>query len=60
MTFRVMNKVMNNLKNLCNSIVIQPVNENVIRFPDQNTLSTRVKQIRNPQKEISGGFLFLS
>ena len=31
--------------------------ENVIRFPDQNTLSTRVKQIRNPQKEISGGFL---
>ena len=36
--------------------VIELVNENVIRFPDQNTLSTRVKQIRNPQKEISGGF----
>ena len=31
--------------------------ENVIRFPDQNTLNTKVKQIRNPQKEISGGFL---
>ena len=31
--------------------------ENVIRFPDQNTLSTRINQIRNPQKEISGGFL---
>ena len=30
----------------------------VIRFPDQNTLSTRVKQIRNPQKEISGGFFY--
>jgi chaperonin GroEL len=33
-------------------------NGNVIRFPDQNTLSTRVKQIRNPRKEISGGFFF--
>ena len=32
-------------------------NGNVIRFPDQNTLNTKVKQIRNPQKEISGGFL---
>ena len=30
---------------------------NVIQFPDQNTLNTKVKQIRNPQKEISGGFL---
>ena len=28
----------------------------VIQFPDQNTLNTKVKQIRNPQKEISGGF----
>jgi len=46
-------------KNLCNSTVIQSVNENVIRFPNQNTLSTRVKQIRNPQKEISGGFFVL-
>ena len=34
------------------------VNENVIRFPNQNTLNTKVKQIRNPQKEISGGFYF--
>ena len=59
MTFKVMNKVMNNLKKLSNSMVIQSANENVIRFPDQNTLSTRVKQIRNPQKEISGGFFIL-
>ena len=35
-------------------------NENVIRFPDQNTLNTKVKQIRNPQKEISGGFFVCS
>jgi len=47
------------LKNLCNSTVIQSVNENVMRFPDQNTLSTRVKQIRNPQKDISGGFFYV-
>ena len=33
--------------------------ENVIRFPNQNTLNTKVKQIRNPQKEISGGFFIL-
>jgi len=32
---------------------------NVIRFPNQNTLRTRVKQIRNPQKEISGGFFLI-
>ena len=32
--------------------------ENVIRFPDQNTLNTKVKQIRNPQKEISGVFFY--
>ena len=51
-----MNKVMNNFKNLGNSIVIQSMNENVIRFPDQNTLNTNTKQIRNSQKEISGGF----
>ncbi|KRO60968.1 MAG: hypothetical protein ABS05_03980, partial [Pelagibacteraceae bacterium BACL5 MAG-121128-bin54] len=34
-------------------------NGNVIRFPDQNTLNTKVKQIRNPQKEISGGFFMI-
>ena len=49
---------MNNFENLCNSTVIQSVNENVIRFPDQNTFNTKVKQIRNPQKEISGGFFY--
>jgi len=38
--------------------LIKLENENVIRFPDQNTLNTKVKQIKNPQKEISGGFLF--
>ena len=40
------------------TILIELMNENVIRFPDQNTLNTKLKQIRNPQKEISGGFLF--
>ena len=28
-------------------------------IPVQNTLHTRVKQIRNPQKEISGGFFYI-
>ena len=40
-------------------VFMRPVCEcsaNVIRFHDQNTLNTKVKQIRNPQKEISGGF----
>ena len=41
------------------SILIELMNENVIRFPDQNTLNTKVKQIRNPQKEISGGFFMI-
>jgi hypothetical protein len=39
-------------------MLIELVNENVIWFPNQNTLCTRVKQIRNPQKEISGGFFY--
>jgi len=30
--------------------------ENVAYIPLENTLNTKVKQIRNPQKEISGGF----
>ena len=51
-----MTKVMNNFKRLGNSILNELENENVIRFPNQNTLNTKVKQIRNPQKEISGGF----
>ena len=41
------------------SVIIWKPDVNVIRFPDQNTLSTRVKQIRNPQKEISGGFFYV-
>ena len=40
------------------TILIDCLNENVIRFPDQNTHRIRVKQIRNPQKEISGGFFY--
>lgn len=51
-----MNKVMNNFKKQSKTRLIELVNENVIRFPDQNTLNTKVKQIKNPQKEISGGF----
>jgi hypothetical protein len=43
-------------KNIGKSVIIELYNINVIRFPDQNTLNTKVKQIRNPQKEISGGF----
>jgi len=50
--------VMNNFKKQSKIRLIELVNENVIRFPNQNTLSTRVKQIRNPQKEISGGFFY--
>ena len=38
--------------------LIKLENENVIRFPNQNTLNTKVKQIKNPQKEISGGFFY--
>ena len=45
--------------NVDKQMLIQLVNENVIRFPDQNTLNTKVKQIRNPQKEISGGFFMI-
>jgi len=40
--------------------LIKLENENVIQFPNQNTLNTKLKQIRNPQKEISGGFFYLS
>jgi len=53
-----MNKVMNNFRIPIKSILFELVNENVIRFPDQNTLNTKVKQIKNPQKEISGGFFY--
>ena len=45
-------------KMLSKSSIIRNQYENVIRFPDQNTLNTKVKQIRNPQKEISGGFFY--
>jgi len=51
---------MNNFKKQSKIRLIELVNENVIRFPDQNTLNTKVKQIKNPQKEISGGFFYLS
>ena len=39
-----MNKVMNNLKKLSNSMVIQSANENVIRFHLEYTLDTYTKQ----------------
>ena len=40
------------------SVIIELFKKNVIRFHDQNTLNTKVKQIRNPQKGISGGFFY--
>jgi len=46
-------------KMLSKSSIIRNQYENVIRFPNQNTLNTKVKQIRNPQKEISGGFFMI-
>ena len=46
-------------KMLSKSSIIRNHYENVIRFPDQNTLNTNTKQIRNPQKEISGGFFMI-
>ena len=46
-------------KMLSKSSIIRNQYENVIRFLNQNTLNTKVKQIRNPQKEISGGFFYL-
>jgi len=47
------------LKKIRNTRLIEQVNENVIRIPNHNTLNTKVKQIRNPQKEISEGFLII-
>ena len=43
--------------NVDKQMLIQLVNENVIRFPNQNTLKKYTKQIRNPQKFLSEGFL---
>ena len=43
-------------ENVDKQMLTQLVNENVIRFPDQNTLKTYTKQNYNPRKEISGGF----
>ena len=44
-------------------IIIVKVKKNgwkahVTYIPLENTLNTKVKQIRNPQKEISGGFFY--
>jgi len=39
-------------------VKISSVYANVTYIPLENTLNTKVKQIRNPQKDISGGFLF--
>ena len=38
------------LKRVDKQMLIQLVNENVIRFHCENTLKTYTKQIRNPQK----------
>ena len=38
------------LKRVDKQMLNQLWNENVIRFPDQNTLKTYTKQIRNPLK----------
>ena len=38
------------LKRVVKQMLNQLWNENVIRFPDQNTLKTYTKQIRNPLK----------
>ena len=53
---KVMNSDEQFKEKISKSVIIELYNMNVIRFPDQNTLNTKVKQIRNPQKEISGGF----
>ena len=50
--FKVMNKVMNNLKNLCNSMVIQSANENVIP-------KTFLKNLETPEKSTSLAFFFV-
>ena len=42
MTFRVMNKVMKNFKNLGNSIVIQSMNENVRPISETQNSKRRV------------------
>jgi hypothetical protein len=43
-------------KKISKSIVIEALKKNVIRFPNQNTPKTKIKQFNNPQKEISEGF----
>ena len=45
-----MYKDVQNSNNVDKQMLNQLVNENVIRFPDQNTLKTYTKQIRNPLK----------
>jgi len=47
-----MNKVMNNLKKLSNSIVIQSVNENVIP-------KSFLKNLETPEKSTSLAFFFV-
>ena len=45
------------LNNVDKQMLIQLVNENVIRFHCENTLKTYTKQIQNPRNESFGGFL---
>ena len=52
MTFRVMNKVMNNFKKLGNSTLNELVNENVIP-------KTFLKNLKTPEKSTSLAFFFV-
>ena len=56
LTLKVMNSDEQFKEKLDKSVIIELFKKNVIRFPNQNTLNTKIKQIRNPRKEISGGF----
>ena len=46
------------LKRVDKQMLNQLVNENVIRFPNQNTLKTKIKQNQNPRNESFGGFFY--
>ena len=54
-------KVMNNdeqfKENLSKSVIIELLKKNVIRFPEQNTLNTKVKKLETLRKKFLGVFL---
>ena len=55
---KVMNSDEQFYKKIGKSVIIELYNMNVTYIPLENTLNTKVKQIRNPQKEISRGFFY--